>query len=143
MIAAALAALLALAAAAPARAQEEGAGAEVPGIIPVGGLLVFANVRAPLSLVTMPAKPKGAVDLGEVSARRCQYGLSVPIAATLSPTTLSGAGGDGGYEKAVGDLKRRRPDLAGIYDVRVDSHLLSILGIYRRFCVEISARGYR
>ena len=143
MIAAALAALLALGAGAPARAQEEGAGAEAPGILPIGGLLVFADVQAPLSLVTMPAKPRGAVDIGEVHARRCQRGLAIPIGFSLSPTTISGAAGNGGYEKALAELKARRPELAGIYDVRVDEHLRSILGIYRSLCVEITARGYR
>ena len=143
MIAAALAALLALGAAAPVRGQEEGAGAELPGIIPMGGMIVFANVSAPLSLVTMPAKPKGAVDVGEVHASRCQHGVSIPLTASLRASSLSGAAGDGGYEKAVAELKTRRPELAGLYDVRVDEHLFSILGIYRRLCVEITARGYR
>ena len=101
MIAAALAALLALGAAAPVRAQEEGAGEELPGIIPMGGMIVFANVSAPLSLVTMPTKPEGAVDLGEVHASRCQHGASISLTACLRACCLCGAGGVGGYEIAV------------------------------------------
>jgi len=140
----ALAALLLLVAGATsARAQTEGAGSGRPGLLNMGGILLFANVNAPLSLVTLAGKPKDAVDVGEVFARGCQRGLAVPIAASLRATTISGAAGNGGYDKALTGLRLAHPELKGLYDVRVDEHVFSVLGFYRSLCVEITARGYR
>lgn len=127
----------------PARAQTEGSGTGRPGFLNMGGLLVFANVNAPLSLVALAAKPKDAVDAGEVFARGCQRGLAIPIAASLRATTISGAAGNGGYDRALTRLRLSHPELKGLYDVRVDAHVFSILGFYRSLCVEITARGYR
>lgn len=137
------AALALLLAALPACAQE---GSEArPALVPAGGLLLFYNSQGPLSFVTMTLRdlPPGAVLAGEVKSRGCQHGLSIPIAANIRATSLSGAAGDGGYFKALRALKKERPELAGIYDVKVDLHLVSILGIYRRLCTEILARGFR
>lgn len=138
-----LLALLLAAAPSKARAQEEGAGDGLPAQLRMGGFLLFNNTSAPMSLVTLPAKPAGAVDLGEVQARSCQHGLSIPIAASFRPTSFSGAMGNGGFDKTLAQLKKDRPELAGIYDVRVDLRVFSILGIYRKLCLELVARGFR
>ena len=73
----------------------------------------------------------------------CQHGLSIPVTASIRPTTVSGAAGNGGYNKTLAGILKARPDLAGIYDVKVDVHTISILGFYRRTCTEILARGFR
>lgn len=133
----------ALAAAAPALAQEEGAGNGYPARLRMGALVLYNDTQAPMSLVTMPAKPKDAVDAGEVKGRGCQKGLSIPIAASLRPTTLSGAVGKGGFDRAAAQIKSEHPGLKGFYDVRVDLRYFSILGLWRELCVEVTARGYR
>jgi hypothetical protein len=40
------------------------------------------------------------------------------------------------------DIQSRSSELDGIFDVKVDVHKFSILGIYRRECTEITARGF-
>jgi hypothetical protein len=134
---------LALALAGAASAQEEAAGTARPGVIAMGGLLIFGNAKAPLSFVTVPAKPKTAVDTGEVKVEVCQRGLAIPLTASFRPTTISGFAGNGGYEKALATARARKPDVAGLYDVRVDAHLFSLLGVYRKLCLELTARSYR
>jgi len=116
-----------------------------PSFIGMGGLVVFYRTQGPLSFRTLTPKelPPDATIMGEVRGRGCQHGLSVPLSAALRPTSLSGAYGDGGYLKALEDIRRNHPGLTGIVDVKVDLHLLSILGIYRRLCTEILALGFR
>ncbi len=134
----------ALLAASSVRAQEEGTMAR-PGLISPGGLVVFYASEGPLSFQTLtPGElPAGARDAGEVRGRSCQHGLSIPVTASIRPTTVSGAAGNGGYNKTFVGILKVRPDLAGIYDVKVDVQTFSILGFYRRICTEILARGYR
>ncbi|MBI5240406.1 MAG: hypothetical protein HY926_08025 [Elusimicrobia bacterium] len=136
--------LAVLLAAPPARAQEDGTSAR-PGLIKPGGLTLFYNSEGPLSFATpTPGDlPPGAKDAGEVRGRTCQHGLSIPVTASIRPTTVSGAAGNGGYQKTLAAMLKDRPDLAGIYDVKVDIQTLSILGFYRRVCTEILARGFR
>lgn len=138
-------ALLAALLAAPAvRAQEDGTTAN-PGLISPGGMIVFYASEGPLSFSTLtPGElPPGARDAGEVRGRSCQHGLAIPVTASIRPTTVSGAAGNGGYDKTVASILKARPDLAGIYDVKVDVQTLGILGFYRRTCTEILARGFR
>jgi hypothetical protein len=126
------------------RAQETGTSAR-PGLISPGGLILFYASEGPLSFQTLtPGElPAGSRDAGEVRGRSCQHGLAIPVAASLRPTTISGAAGNGGYNKTLTGIFKARPDLAGIYDVKVDVETLSILGFYRRICTEILARGFR
>jgi hypothetical protein len=141
-----LAALLALglAAAPGARAEEEGDDA-APGLITVGGLLLFYDSQGPLSFAsaTRSELPPDAVDAGEVAASACQHGLSIPTGFSLRSTNVSAAAGRGGYEKAVGRLRAARPELRGLYDLKVDVRVTSVLRIWRRLCVELSARGFK
>jgi hypothetical protein len=65
------------------------------------------------------------------------------VTSNIRGTSVSGAAGDGGYRKALAAALNSGPGLAGIYDVKVDVHVISILGIYRKTCVEIVGRGFR
>ncbi len=114
-----------------------------PALIPVSGFVLYYDSSGPLSIRSMTRKevPKNWIDHGPVSARACQYGLSVPISASLRPATISGASGRGGYERVLKNLRRERPEIVGLYDVKVDLHITSVLGIFRRLCTEIHARG--
>lgn len=130
----------------PVLAQTHGATWESrPGMLRLGGLVLFFGGRGPLSyqLPAAGSAPEGAIPAGTVSGSSCQHGLSVPIALTPRSARLSAGRGYGGYEKALSDLMSRRPDLRGIYDAKVDDHHVSILGIYRRLCTEITARGFK
>jgi len=116
-----------------------------PALLSPGGMVLFYNSQAPMSynLYTRRDLSKDSVDKGAVSAQSCQFGLSIPIAATLRNSgNISGVVGDGGYAKALGELRRERKDITGIYDVKVDLHAMSVLGIFMKLCTEIHARAF-
>jgi hypothetical protein len=130
--------------ASPVKAQDEGDGTmNTPGLISTGGYVLYYNVDGPLAMVTQVSRPKDSTYLGEVIGRSCQHGLSIPISASLQAQTISGAGGDGSYRKALLEIKRAHPDLVGIYDVKVDVAQMSILRVYQRLCTIVTARGYK
>ena len=134
----------ALAAAPGARAQEEGDDA-APGLVRVGGLVLFYDSQGPLSFAsaTRSELPEGVTDAGEVTASACQHGLSIPTGLSVRSTNVSGAAGRGGYAKAVERLRKERPELRGLYDLKVDVRVTSVLRIWRRMCVELTARGFK
>ncbi len=137
--------LATLLAASGVRAQELGAHVH-PLLISPGGYPVFYSSEGPLSFVTATPRdlPPGAKDAGEVLGRSCQYRISVPLSASLQATQISAAMGNGGYRKTLADIRKERPELAGIYDVKVDVETFSVmLGIYTRLCTVVSARGYK
>lgn len=115
------------------------------GLITVSGFIVFYSTQGPLSYHTMTLKdlPDDATLSGEVTGKSCQHGISIPIFMDITRSiTLSGAKGDGGFKKAIVSIHRDHPRLDGLFDIKVDTHQLSILGIYKRQCTEVSARGF-
>ena len=94
----------------------------IPGLIPTGTFTIFYNTEGPLSFVAMTPKdrPKDARELGTVRGSSCQHGLSVPLSANLGGTSISGAYGDGSFMKAISQIKKEKPDVEGLYDVRTD-----------------------
>ncbi|MBI3298421.1 MAG: hypothetical protein HYZ75_09680 [Elusimicrobia bacterium] len=140
--------VLALAAAlvaAPAAAQNEEGEAARPSLVRPGGFLLFYDSQGPLSFVapTRRELPPDAVDIGEVRASACQHGLSIPLSLSLRASSISAAAGRGGFERTMEKLKTTHPDLRGVYDVKVDERITSILGVWRRVCAEVTARGFR
>ncbi|MGH7264295.1 MAG: hypothetical protein ACREMB_05490 [Candidatus Rokuibacteriota bacterium] len=138
-----LATLLALAPAAPGGAQE---GHEAdPGLLAPGGYVIFLDATGPLSYATMTPRdvPPGAIRIGRVTGRGCQFGVAVPVTGSVSGTRVSGGGGVGGFARAVRDIQERHPGLRGIYDVMIDVHALNILTFFRRLCTEVTALGFR
>lgn len=135
---------LALAAAPGVRAEEEGDDAS-PGLVRVGGLLLFYDSQGPLSFAsaTRSELPEGSVDVGEVKTSACQHGLSIPTGLSLRSTNISAAAGRGGYLKALERLRQNRPELRGLYDLKVDVRETSVLRVWRRLCVELTARGFK
>ncbi len=118
------------------------------GLINVGGFVVFYNSQGPLSYNTLTPGdiPKESLDAGEIQCESCQYGISIPFVSSLigsRNSSVSGALGDGGFRKALKNLQRERPELRGIYDVKVDVHKVNILGVYKKVCMEVSARGFK
>lgn len=126
-----------------AKGEEDGDDAS-PGLIPAGGILIFYKSEGPLSFVTMTPKdvPADARRLGTVKGVSCQHGLSIPITASLRATNVTGGYGDGSFRKAVAQIKKEHPDMVGIYDVRADLRIFSLLGLYRRLCTEVTARAF-
>jgi len=116
---------------------------------PPGSIILFYDSLGPLSFVTMSPRdlPGDAVQIGEVYARTCQYGIGIPLIPPTSPTSsgtsISGVKGNGSYQRTVLKLKTRYPELRGIFDVRVDDQTTSVLAIFRRLCTEITARGFK
>ena len=106
--------------------------------------MLFYKSSGPLSFVTMTPKdrPAGARELGTVVGVSCQHGLSIPIAAQLRATSFSGGYGNGSFAKAIDRITKERPEVAGLYDVRTDLRVFSILGLYRKLCTEVTARAF-
>ena len=141
LIAAALAAALAAPCAASGEGDEDTA---LPGMIPSGGLMLYYDSTGPMSFPSMTPKdvPADARPLGKVSGRSCQRGLSIPLTLDPRGTSISGAKGDGGYRKALEQIKKEHPDAAGLYDVISDYEVFSILGVYRSMCTVVTARAF-
>ena len=137
------AALLAVAPLGRAAGENDGDTA-VPGLIPAGSLMLFYDSSGPLSFVTMTPKdkPPGAPELGTVVGVSCQRGLSIPLSADVRGTSITGAYGNGSFAKAVAQIRKDKPEAVGIYDVRTDMRVFSILGIYRKLCTEVTARAF-
>lgn len=114
------------------------------GLIQVGGFVVIYDTEGPMSYVTLTSKdlPRDFQPMGEVQGRGCQRALSIPILGDGN-TQVSGALGDGGYQRALRQIREENPGLRGIYDVKVDDHEFSILGIYSQLCAEVTARGFK
>ncbi|HVA66536.1 MAG TPA: hypothetical protein VNK24_06390 [Elusimicrobiota bacterium] len=116
-----------------------------PRIISLKTLTVFYHVTGPLSTLPMTRRdlPPGAVDLGEVGGRSCQREVNIPTSASLQATTITAAEGNGSYGKILAKIRKKHPDLAGIYDVKTDIHNFSVFfGVYTSACTQILARGY-
>ncbi len=116
------------------------------GLLPVGGFMLFYDSQGPLSYTSLtPGQiPQHAILPGEVMGESCQHGLSIPL-FIFSPLrgNVSGARGDGSFRKALDDIHGKYLDLDGIVDIKVDIHQFAILGIYKRNCTEVIARGFQ
>jgi len=115
-----------------------------PDMIAPSGLVLFYNSSGPLSFLSMTPKdvPAGARLIREVKGVSCQYGLALPTALTVNASSVSGYAGDGSYAKAIRRIREDHPEISGIYDVRVDLHMISILSFYHQMCTEVTARAF-
>lgn len=142
---AAVAGLLVLLAAPAGAAGENEDSSAVPTMTSRGSLHLFYQSVGPMSFVAMTPKdvPADARLLGEVKSVSCQRGVSIPLAANIRATSVSNSYGDGGYRKALELMKKQHPELEGIYDVKVDLGIFSVLGgLYRSLCTYVTARGF-
>lgn len=129
----------------PAAADNDEGEDAAPSLVRPGGFMLFYDSVGPLSFVASTRRelPADAVDIGEVRASACQHGLSIPISLSLRGNSVSGVAGRGGFEKTLAKIKEAHPELRGIYDVKVDQRTTSVLGLWRRVCAEVTARGFR
>jgi hypothetical protein len=65
----------------------------------------------------------------------------VPPAGSV-PTSIGVAWGDGGYQKAMAAAQAKVPGQR-LFDVRADVHVTSVLGVFRRQCLEVHAAAAR
>ena len=140
-----LAAALATAAAGPCAAAGEGDDDfALPSMQATSWLTPYYNSTGPMSFLSMTPKdvPAGARLIPEVRGVSCQRGLSIPTTASVQATDVNFVYGDGGYVKCVRRIMKAHPDVAGIYDVRVDLEIFSILGIYKSTCTIVTARAF-
>ncbi len=118
------------------------------GLISASGYVVFYNSQGPLSYNSMtPSEaPPIRIDLGEVRCKSCQHSFSIPFTSILNgnrSSSLSTAFGNGSFKKILEKLQLEHPGLTGIYDVKVDLHKISILGLYTKVCTEVTALGFQ
>jgi hypothetical protein len=138
-----LAAALAVAAAATCAAQDD-EGTALPTMQTTSWLTPFYDSTGPMSYVAMTPKdvPVGARLIPEVRSEYCQYGVSIPTSLSFQATDVNLVYGDGGFVKCVRKIMVANPGVTGIYDVRVDLRIFSILGIYKKTCTIITARAF-
>ena len=116
-----------------------------PALIAPGGLPAFFSSQGPLAYSSLTRReiPMDATSLGEVSGQSCQFSLAIPLAISVRSSSVSGAIGNGSYAKILREMTQQHPGLRGIYNVKVDLHQITILGIFGKLCTEITAEGYR
>jgi hypothetical protein len=141
LFAAALVALLVTVCRANGEGDEDDA---VPGLQPFSSGVIYYDSSGPLSFPSMTPKdvPKGVTTIREVKGRACQRGLAIPTAVSFNSTHIGIYFGNGGYGKALAQIKRRNPRVIGLYDVRTDVETFSILGVYQSLCTEVTARAF-
>jgi hypothetical protein len=115
------------------------------GVIRPGGFVLFLNASGPLSyaVLTPGEVPNDARRFGLVRGRGCQFALSTPMINLFGIPRLSVGSGGGGFDKALQNIRERIPDLRGIYDVKIDVHIVGVLTVFQRLCTEITAQGFR
>jgi hypothetical protein len=128
----------------PHSAGNTSEGVELPQGIPA-----YQNFTAPVSYLSLTRRDVGALskerEVIEVEGISAKARIFIPLGYFfgLSPTTgLSFDVMDRSVEKAIADAKNRY-GVQILYDVRIDKHLFSILGIYTRTTTIIHAKGIR
>jgi hypothetical protein len=117
-----------------------------PTLIQPGSyFVVFYQAQGGLSYLPLQGKdlPKEAVDLGSFREKTCQYGLSIPTSIAYNATKISMAMGEGDYFKTLAKMRRKHPELAGLFDIKADQQTTVVLGIFSRECMVIDARGFK
>jgi hypothetical protein len=121
-----------------------------PGVSLAGTVLETAT--GPLSYQAATPRDAGAATIARRTVRgeACQHAIVLPVASAAvffgKPTStdvsrvppLGVAWGDGGYARAL-EGARASARGATLYDVRADTHITAILGVYVRSCLEVHA----
>jgi len=121
-----------------------------PGVSRAG--TVFEQATGALSYQSPTARDvvRTSREPHTVRGESCQHAIVLPVAFAATffqkPTStdvsrippLGVAWGDGGYARALEEA-RAAAGGAELYDVRADTHVTAILGIYVRSCLEVHA----
>jgi hypothetical protein len=121
-----------------------GSGDLRPALISPGGLPIFFSSQGPLGYTSLTRSqlPNDAMLMGEVRGQSCQYSLTIPLTISFRATSVSGALGNGGFERIFKEMQHQHPGLRGIYDAKIDLHQVVVLGIFGKLCTEITAKGF-
>lgn len=84
---------------------------------------------------------------GRAQGRACQQGFQIPVLWSLGMPSynrigtwsISAGWGDGGYGRALADLRKNLPANAVLFDLRADIRLRTILSVYAEECLELDA----
>ncbi len=118
-----------------------------PSLISPGSyFILFYQSEGAMSYQPMDGKdlPQKAIDVGNYTAKTCQYGISIPISPlAVNSAKISASFGEGTYFKTLNKIRKKHPDLAGLFDIKADLQTISVLGIFARQCVIVAARGFK
>jgi hypothetical protein len=113
------------------------------------GIPAYQNYTAPISYLSLTRRDVVALSQGkevfEVEGKSAKTRIFIPLGflSGLSPTSgVSFDVMDRSIEKAITDAKNRY-SVQTLYDVRIDRHVLSILGIYTVTTTIVHAKGIR
>jgi hypothetical protein len=108
-----------------------------PSILTMPPPVVYQDSRGPNSYqAPTPAEVQRTSEDRTVKTEVCQSGLYLP---PLLFVTASIGWEEGGYMKGMQELQRMAGDKV-LYDLMADLRHFSILGIYRKQCLVVSAR---
>ncbi len=117
-----------------------------PTLIQPGSYFVlFYQSKGSLSYQPMQGRdlPQKAIVMGNYREKTCQYGLSVPTSPAYNATKISLAIGEGTYFKTLEKIRKKHPELSGLFDIKADAQTTSVLGIFGRQCMVVDARGFK
>lgn len=91
---------------------------------------IFANVERPLSYRSpTPSDVPGAALGGEVDGEACSHVVLWLVAF-----------GDSGYRAAMNDALENARGATTLADVKSDSNVFNVLGVYQRICTRVRGR---
>jgi hypothetical protein len=138
--------LIALAFCAPwAHADQDWYKARSTLMTPGSYFIAFYQTKGALSYQPMDGKdlPANIIDAGTFQDKSCQFGISVPISPlAVNSAKISAHFGDGTYFKTLRKIRKKHPELAGLFDIKADLQTVSVLGIFAKECVIVAARGF-
>jgi hypothetical protein len=120
----------------------------------VDGTLVNVSTGAMQYRSPLPRDVQGAAHVEETHGESCLVSLSFPpqppalflgsglVVSEIPWSSLMAIAGDDGYRRAVAQA-RDRAGGSTLFDVRADLHTTSVLGLFRRDCIEVHGRVAR
>jgi hypothetical protein len=113
------------------------------------GIPAYQNFTSPISYLSLTRRDVIALSKGkevvEVEGISAKTRIFIPLGYLPGLMSTSGVSFDvmdRSIEKAISDAKNRY-GVQTLYDVRIDRHVLSILGIYTKTTTIIHAKGIR
>jgi hypothetical protein len=87
------------------------------------------------------------VPRGRAKGRACQRGFQIPLLwnafvpphNNMGTWSLSAGWGEGGYARALEDMRSQLPADALLYDLQADLHMRTVLSVYAAQCLELDA----
>ncbi|MBI5549108.1 MAG: hypothetical protein HY901_34925 [Deltaproteobacteria bacterium] len=132
---------------ATARMGEGAALGGMGGPMSLAGVTVYQSSEGPLAYESPAGRDaRRALPARRVQGRACQSGVQLPLGFVFSLWDIEGgavaglnaAWGEGGFRAAMASAQAQAPD-ALLYDVRADLKIVSVLSVWHRQCVVVTA----